>query len=216
MTARCEDHDENSSSSPSSFFSSSKKKLETECCFGKKAMLLFLLAESVYVTLAIVKVTYDLRSTVGIFTTITALYHHANNTNEEDDGGIIIDESSTNTSATNIPIGSVATDSTVPTIFKNCSPEEPNVRGCDVGERCTKFLIETDVNNEENDNTNHQHPSRIKNRINDNFNTDDDESKERETWYCIPESYFSTPTSSSSPTPKNLNEVCGFDTSMML
>ena len=213
MAARCEDHDENSSSSW--FYSSRKKKLETECCFGKKTLLLFLLAAPVYIILAIVKAPDDLRSTVGIFTTITALYHRANNTNEERVGGNSNDDSNTNASATNIPIGSVATDSTVPIIFKNCSPEKPNVRGCAVGEQCTKLPIETDANDEENHNTDRQHPIRLKNMVDDNFNTDADESKERETWYCVPESYFITPTSSSSPKSMNLDEVCVFDTFMM-
>jgi len=181
MAARCEDHDENSSSSW--FYSSRKKKLETECCFGKKTLLLFLLAAPVYIILAIVKAPDDLRSTVGIFTTITALYHRANNTNEERVGGNSNDDSSTNASATNIPVGFVATDSTVPIIFKNCSPEEPNVWGCAVGEQCTKLPIETDANDE--------------------------------TWYCVPESYFITPTSSSSPESINLDKVRVFDTFMM-
>ena len=215
MAARCEDHDENSSSPSSSFFSSSKKKIVSKCFFGKKTLLLFLLAAPVYIILAIVKVPDDLRSTVGIFTTITALYHRANNTNEERAGGNSNDDSSTYASTTNIPIGSSATDSTVLIIFKSCSPEEPNVRGCAVGEQCTKLPIEIDANDEENHSIDRQHPIRTKNMADDNFNNDDDESKEQETWYCIPESYFITPTSSSSPKPMNLDEVCVFDTFMM-
>lgn len=202
MSTRREDDDEYSTSPPSLFI---KKNHETESCFGKKTLLLLMISTLVCIAFAVGNVLSDLRISIESVTTIKALYRLANNTfhGENSDGG-----SSTNTSATNTPTH-IATDSRLPTIFKKCRPEEPDVRDCDVGERCTKLSIETNAYDEEDDNYDYQRPSKIENRVRDDSNVNDnDKRKERETWYCIPESYFSAISSSS--TPITVNEVRGY------
>lgn len=177
-------------------------------CFGTKTFVLFLLAISACIGVAVLRRQGDLRSTTGI-DTFTSLYYHSNynkNLNEGDgvnksDRG----DGSTNIPPTNIAFGSVSSDSDGSALLKQCIPDQPDVIGCDVGERCTKLSFETTSVEEENDNAHHQRSPRIRKGASDGVIVNGDESEEREAWYCLPESYASE--SASSSIPMNIHEV---------
>ena len=192
-------HGEQSPASPSSAFLH-RTENEKNRSFGKKAFLLFLFATSVCIGAASVKGRGDLRSAIEIITTST----------DKDDGINKSESVNGNTDTTtptnnNIGFGSVATASAGATVLKECGPEHSEDHECDQGERCIKLAIETTTDEEEIYYAHPQHPTRIKKGPNDDFVVNDNERKEREAWYCIPESYSSG--SMSSSIPMNIYEV---------